>query len=103
MPAEPKADRMPIRMPFPVDPALKLITIDDVSELFGRSAVCWLKSWLLGKDEVGMLSGCVADEEVESVEGRREGSNERKMASGFIAACLCMLVRSQPSEGGMRS
>lgn len=102
MPAEPKADRMPIRMPFPVDPALILMTTDDISELSGRSVACWWKPWLVGMDEVGMRSEWVAIKEVESVEGRRAGSNEREMASDSIAACFCMLVRSQPSDGGMR-
>jgi hypothetical protein len=102
MPAEPNADRIPIRIPFPVDPALILIMTDDNSVLTGCSADGWLEPWLLSVDEVGRLIDWDANEEVESVEVRRDGSNERRMASVSIAACFCIacsITADQRNEG----
>lgn len=92
IPAEPKADKMPIKMPFPVDPALMLMTTDDDPMLPCCSADCWPKSWLVAVDEadergLGDGEGRV---EVESVEGTTMGSKEWRTASGFLAACFCI-------------
>ncbi len=69
MPAEPKADRIPIKMPFPVDPALMFMTTGDSPGLPGCEF--WPKTLRLGVDEVcvTVLEDDEAEAEVENVEG----------------------------------
>jgi hypothetical protein len=91
MPADPNADKIPIRMPLPVEPALILITTDDNPELPGWNPDCWSKPWLSAGIEVGARDvDDKGNEEVESVEGRGEGLKEWRMALGSIAACFCI-------------
>jgi hypothetical protein len=87
IPAEPKADKMPIKIPLPVDPALILITTDDGAMLPGCSADCCPRLWLLAVDETDKIVLDEGESSVgfERVEGEVEGSKE-KGASGFIAA-----------------
>jgi hypothetical protein len=92
MPAEPKADKIPIRMPFPVEPALMLMTTEDGPKL-PACAICscpnpWL-SIVVDVDGLRLEEG-VGSADVENVEGTGECSREVGRALDLMGARFCI-------------
>jgi hypothetical protein len=78
MPAEPKADKIPIKMPFPVDPALILITTDDMLDLPGSSVDCRPEPWSSIMVEVAgkVVDDIESEGEAVRVKGTMDDPNE---------------------------